>query len=79
MKRFILGISLFIGGIIGGSGWIIANMILFSTGGVSSVASGLSTSGGWFMAGLFAIMSITGLGIAIYDMIHDGHTKKGLK
>lgn len=67
MKRFILGISLFIGGIIGESGWIIANMIIFSSGGVSSVASGLRASGGGFIAGLFVVMAIVGLGIAIYD------------
>ncbi len=79
MKRFILGISLFIGGIIGGSGWIIANMVIFSAGGVSSVSSGLSASGGRFIAGLFAVLSIAGLGIAIYDIICDSHVKKNLK
>ncbi len=75
MKRFILGISLFIGGIIGGLGWIIANMIIFSNGGVSSVSSGLSASGGGFIAGIFVVMAIAGLGIAIYDICIEKNSK----
>lgn len=75
MKRFILGISLFIGGIIGESGWIIANMIIFSNGGVSSVSSGLSASGGGFIVGLFVVMAIAGLGIAIYDICVEKNLK----
>lgn len=75
MKRFILGISLFIGGIIGESGWVIANMIIFSNGGVSSVGSGLSSSGGGFITSLFVIMAIAGLGIAIYDICDEKNIK----
>ena len=70
MKRFILGISLFIGGIIGGSGWIIANMMLF-TGGGSSVAERLRVAHGDFVAGVFVVMAVAGLGIALWDILND--------
>ncbi len=68
MKRFILGISLFIGGLICWSAWIVANMIIIPPGGVSSIISGLRSSDeGVPIACLFLLISIIGLIIAILN------------
>lgn len=68
MKRFILGIALFLGGIIGWAGWIIACMVIIQPGGVSSVASGLASSG-MLVAALFLLLAAGGLVLAVYDML----------
>lgn len=68
MRWFILGISLFGGGLICWSAWIIANMIIIPPGGVSSIISGLRSSPeGLPIAWLFFLIAIAGLIIAVLN------------
>ena len=73
MKRLILGIGLFLGGIMGWSGWIIANMVLFA-GGVSSVSSGLRGSA-TTVATLFILIAVAGLVLAVYEAFNKKESK----
>ena len=70
MKRFFFYLSLFIGGIIGFSGWIVANCLIIQPGGVSSIMSALrSSSCGVPVAILFALMATSGLILAIINLL----------
>ena len=66
IKKFILGISLFLGGIIGFSGWIISSAI------INSGMSGIAIIGGLrsyqlFILGVFIIISLLGLLISYIE------------
>lgn len=68
MKKFILGISFMLSGIIGFGTWIIANMLTIQPGGVSSVMSGLRATNAVPMAVLFLSISIIGVVISLLDI-----------
>lgn len=68
MKKIILGATLILSGIIGFSSWIIANMIIFQPGGVSSVISGLRSADAEFVAIVFLIIATVGLFISIIEI-----------
>ncbi len=66
IKKFILGISLFLGGIIGFSGWIISSAI------INSGMSGIPVIGGLrsyqlLILGVFIIISLVGLLISYIE------------
>ncbi len=66
IKKFILGISLFLGGIIGFSGWIISSAI------INSGMSGIAVIGGLrsyqlLILGVFIIISLVGLLISYIE------------
>lgn len=74
MKKLLLFITIFIGGLIGVLGWIIANVLLIQPGGVSSVLSALrSSTGGVPILLLFVVMAISGLLLAILEIIKDNN------
>ena len=68
MKKMILGVALFLGGIIGFSAWIIASMIIIQPGGVSSVASGLRAGSGIPIMLVFLVVAIAGLAVAVVEV-----------
>ena len=71
MKKFLLGLALFLGGQIGLSGWLIANTSVFERGGVSSVVSALLAGDGVAVAVLFVLMALVGLVLAIYEITEE--------
>lgn len=71
MKKFLLGLALFLGGQIGLSGWLIASTSVFERGGVSSVVSALRAGDGVAVAVLFVLMAQVGLVLAIYEIVQE--------
>lgn len=76
MKKFLLGLALFLGGQIGLSGWLIASTSVFERGGVSSVVSALRAGDGVAVAVLFVIMALAGLVLSIYEISKDEQNSK---
>lgn len=69
MKKLLLYLTIFIGGLIGAFGWIVANVLLIRPGGVSSVLSALRSSPeGIPILLLFVVMSTSGLLLAILEV-----------
>lgn len=71
MKKFLLGISLFFGGIIGFVGWIISNAIIFNglTGiGFMGYLNGASEL---LVLGIFLVMGLVGLFISFLECKKD--------
>ncbi len=70
MKKFILGISLFVGGIIGFVGWTISNAIIY-TGlpGIGLVGSLKSSE--LLVLGVFVVMGLVGLFISFFECKKD--------
>lgn len=72
MKKLFLFATIFVGGLFGMFGWIIANVLLHQPGGVSSVASALRGSpGAVFICLFFMVMSVSGLLLAILEVLKD--------
>lgn len=71
MKKFLLGLALFLGGQIGLSGWLIANTSLVERGGGASVVSALRMGEGVAVAVLFVLMALVGLVLAIYEITEE--------
>lgn len=71
MKKFLLGLALFLGGQIGLSGWLIANTSLVGRGGGASVVSALRMGEGVAVAVLFVLMALVGLVLAIYEIVQE--------
>lgn len=75
MKTLLFGLTLFVGGIIGSLGWIIANVLIIEPGGVSSISSALHSSPFGFPITIgFILMSIIGLIISLYILL--SHSNK---
>lgn len=68
MKKFLLGLALFLGGQIGLAGWLIASTSIFERGGVSSVMSALRSGDGVLIAVFYILMSLVGLVLSIYEI-----------
>lgn len=68
MKKFLLGLALFLGGQIGLAGWLIASTSIFEHGGVSSVMSALRAGDGVLIAVFYILMSLVGLVLSIYEI-----------
>lgn len=71
MKKFLLGLALFLGGQIGLSGWLIASTSLVERGGGKSVVVVLRCGDGVAVAVLFVLMAIVGLVLAIYEITQE--------
>lgn len=67
MKKFLLGCFVFLGGIIGFVGWIIACATLKS-GGIRDVLGSLSSTTDYVIVIFFAIMAVGGICVAISEM-----------
>lgn len=74
MKKFLLGLALFLGGQIGLAGWLIASTSIFERGGVSSVMSALRAGDGVLIAVFYILMSLVGLVLSIYEI--SAHSSK---
>ena len=57
MKKFFLGLALFLGGQIGLAGWLVASTSIFQRGGVSSVMSALRAGSGVTIIVFYILMS----------------------
>ncbi len=69
MRRFILGICLFIGGIICLSTWILASMLIIQPGGARSVIGVLRSTGSNIpVICFFALISVAGLIMAACNL-----------
>jgi hypothetical protein len=68
MKKFLLGLALFLGGQIGLAGWLIASTSIFERGGASSVMSALRAGDGVLIAVFYILMSLVGLVLSIYEI-----------
>lgn len=69
MKPFLFGLTLFLGGIIGFVGWIIANVLVIEPGGVSSIISVLRSSPlGLPITVIFVFISIVGLIVSLLSI-----------
>lgn len=66
MKKFILGIALFIAGIIGFVGWIIACVLKIQPGSISVVFNSLNGSD-MVITGIFVVMALVGLILSIIE------------
>lgn len=67
MKKFLLGLALFLGGQIGLAGWLIASTSIFERGGVSSVMSALRAGEGVPVAVFYILTSLVGLVLSVYE------------
>ena len=76
MKKFFLGLALFLGGQIGLAGWLVASTSLFQRGGVSSVMSALRAGSGVTIIVFYILMSLVGLVLSIHEIIKDTPPKK---
>lgn len=76
MKRFFLGLALFLGGQIGLAGWLVASTSIFQRGGVSSVMSALRAGSGVTIIVFYILMSLVGLVLSIHEIIKDTPPKK---
>ena len=76
MKKFFLGLALFLGGQIGLAGWLVASTSIFQRGGVSSVMSALRAGSGVTIIVFYILMSLVGLVLSIYEIIKDTPPKK---
>jgi len=74
MKKFLLGLALFLGGQIGLAGWLIASTSIFERGGLSSVMSALRAGEGVPVAVFYILMSLVGLVLSIYEI--SAHSSK---
>lgn len=75
MKKILLFISIFVSGLIGAIGWIIANVLLRS-GGATSVAGALNGPvADILILLLFVAMSAIGLWLAILEVTEDNNTE----
>ncbi len=68
MKKFLLGLALFLGGQIGLAGWLIASTSIFQRGGVSSIMSALRAGLGVPIAVFYILMSLVGLVLSICEI-----------
>lgn len=71
MKKFLLGLALFLGGQIGLSGWLIASTSIVERGGGASIVSALRCGDGVAVAVLFVLMALVGLMLAIYEIVQE--------
>lgn len=71
MKKFLLGLALFLGGQIGLSGWLIASTSIVERGGGASIVSALRMGEGVAVAVLFVLMALVGLVLAIYEIVQE--------
>lgn len=71
MRKFILGISLFFGGIIGFVGWIISNAIIFN--GLTGIGfmGYLDPGKESMILGIFVVMGLVGLFISFLECKKD--------
>ena len=76
MKKFFLGLALFLGGQIGLAGWLGASTSIFQRGGVSSVMSALRAGSGVTIIVFYILMSLVGLVLSIHEIIKDTPPKK---
>ena len=76
MKKFFLGLALFLGGQIGLAGWLVASTSIFQRGGVSSVMSALRAGSGVTIIVFYILMSLVGLVLSIHEIIKDAPPKK---
>jgi hypothetical protein len=76
MKKFFLGLALFLGGQIGLAGWLVASTSIFQRGGVSSVMSALRAGSGVTIIVFYILMSLVGLVLSIHEIIKDTPPKK---
>lgn len=74
MRKFILGISLFFGGIIGFSSWIISSAII--NNGMSGIGLVRSLKINDLLGlGVFAVMGLVGLFISLSDILFINKSK----
>lgn len=66
MKKFILGVSMLLSGVIGFVGWIIACVIKVQPGSNSQVIACLNGTD-YIFAAIFLILAIIGLFVAIFE------------
>ena len=76
MKKFFLGLALFLGGQIGLAGWLVASTSIFQRGGVASVMSALRAGSGVKIIVFYILMSLVGLVLSIHEIIKDTPPKK---
>ena len=68
IKRFLFGMSLFLGGILGWGAWMIANIIAFnaSSAGVNAI---MELQGAQPVSILWLLLSLIGLCTMVYDLL----------